>query len=99
MCKQRLNEDLEHIFVKCKHSIEFYNYVKENYLHKKNRPNTLDLLKYKRGMAENDFKALSCFVYVVWRIRNKCRIEENDENHMVNFKAIFNKWFITISNI
>ena len=99
MCKRKLNEDLEHIFVRCKYSIDFYEYIRENFMQKKSLTNSLDLLKFKRGIAENDKRALACFVYGVWRVRNICRIDEKYGNLMSNFKAIFNKWFITLSNI
>ena len=32
----------------------------------KSLANSLDLLKFKRGIAENDKRALACFVYGVW---------------------------------
>ena len=99
MCERRLNEDCEHIFVKCERSKEFYEYVRNKYLHKKNLKNSLVLLEFKRGISGEDNKALSCFVYSVWRIRNMCKHKEIDGNHMSNFKEIFNKWFITLTNI
>ena len=99
MCKKILNESPEHILVTCEISKEFYEYVKHEYLQKKNLTNSLDLLEFKREVSENDYKVLSCFVYCVWRVRNMCKHNEIDVNHLSNFKAIFNKWFITLSSI
>ena len=99
MCERSLNEDSEHIFVKCERSIEFYEYVRHNYLHKKNLENSLVMLEFKRGVSREDYKALSCFVYSVWRVRNMCKHKEIDGNHMSNFREVFNKWFITLTNI
>ena len=99
MCERSLNEDSEHIFVKCERSIEFYEYVRHNYLHKKNLENSLDLLEFKRRVSENDYKALSCYVYGVWRIRNLCKHNEISDNYLSNFKSVFNKWFITLTSV
>ena len=65
MCKKILNESPEHIFVNCEISKEFYEYIRKDYLHKKSLRNSLDLLEFKRGVSENDCRALSCFVYCV----------------------------------
>ena len=99
MCKKILNESPEHIFVNCEISKEFYEYIRKDNLHKKSLRNSLDLLEFKRGVSENDYRALSCFVYCVWRMRNMSKHSEIDDNHPDNFKAIFNKWFITLTNI
>ena len=80
-------------------SIEFYEYVRNNYLHKKNLENSLVLLEFKRGVSSEDYKVLSCFFYSVWRVRNMRKHKEIDGNHMSNFKEIFNKWLITLTNI
>jgi len=98
MCKKKINEDCEHIFIKCERAREFYEYVRHAYLHKKNLPNSLDLLEFKRGISEDDYRALSCFVYSVWRVRNMCKHNELDVNLTNNFKIIFNKWLVTLSN-
>jgi hypothetical protein len=99
MCKKILNESPKHIFIMCEISKKNYEYMRQNYLHKKNLENSLDLLKFKRRVTENDYKALSCFIYSVWRIRNMCKHNEISENHFSNFKTVFNKWFITLSDI
>ena len=99
MCKKNLNESCEHIFINCECPREFYEHVKHEYLHKKNLNNFIKSLERKRGIAENDCGALSCYVYSVWRIRNICKHNEAEEDLMNNFKVVFNKWFITISNI
>ena len=99
MCKKILNESPEHIFVTCEISKEFYEFIRQDYLYKKSLRNSLDLLEFKRGVSENDYRALSCFVYCVWRMRNMSKHSEIDDNHPDNFKAIFNKWFITLTNI
>ena len=70
MCKKNLNESCEHIFINCECPREFYEHVKHEYLHKKNLNNFIKSLERKRGIAENDCGALSCYVYSVWRIRN-----------------------------
>ena len=74
-------------------------YMHSEYLHKKSLINSLDLLEFKRRVSENDYKALSCFVCSVWRIRNMYKHNEIVDNHLDNFKAVFNKWFITLTNI
>jgi hypothetical protein len=73
MCKKVLNEDLEHIFVKCDMVKKWFHYVKENFLENKETSNSLVLLKFKRRMMDEDYRTLSCFVYVVWRVRNECK--------------------------
>ena len=99
MCKKILSESPKHIFITCEVSKEFYEFVRQNYLHKKSLENSLDLLEFKRRVSENDFKALSCYVYGVWRIRNLCKHNEISDNYISNFKSVFNKWFITLTSV
>jgi hypothetical protein len=98
MCKKNLNENSEHIFVKCEYAERFFEFIKENYLEKKDLNNSLVLLKFKRGVAERDYKVLSCFVYCVWRVRNECK-HGMDVNPFEIFKILFNKWYISLTNI
>jgi len=37
MCNKNLNEDCEHIFITCERSKEFYEFVRHEYLHRKNK--------------------------------------------------------------
>ena len=87
MCKRNLNEDCEHIFINCERSKEFFEHVWHEYLHKKMLKNSIDLLSRKRGIAEKDYRALSCYVYSVWRIRNMCKHDETGKDLMNNFKS------------
>ena len=48
MCKKVINEDLEHIFIKCDIAKKCFQYVKENFLEDKETSNSLVLLKFKR---------------------------------------------------
>ena len=89
MCKKVLNEDLEHIFVKCDIAKKCYKYIKENYLEDEETPNSLVLLKFKRRMAEEDYNALSWFVYVVWRVRNECKHGDDKVNSFEIFKRFY----------
>ena len=68
------------------------------YLDKKELKNSLVLLKFKRDVAEKDYKILSCYVYCVWRVRNECK-HGRDADPFEIFKIFFNKWFISITNI
>ena len=74
--KKKLSESPKHVFITYEVSKECYEFVRVNYLHKKNLENSLDLLEFKRRVSENDYKALSCYVYGVWRIRNLCKHNE-----------------------
>ena len=58
--------------------------------------NSLDLLEFELRVSENDYKALSCYFYGVWRIRNLCKHNEVSDNYLSNCKSIFNKRFITV---
>ena len=78
--QKKLNEDLEHIFVKCSYAIEFFDYIKINWLRKENLRNSLDLLKFKRDLTEDHYKIISCFIYCTWRIRNESKHKENFKN-------------------
>ena len=99
MCKKVLNEDLEHIFVKCDMVKKWFHYVKENFLENKETSNSLVLLKFKRRMVDEDYRTLSCFVYVVWRVRNECKHGDTRINSFEIFKRFFNKWLISLNNI
>jgi hypothetical protein len=68
MCKKTLNENSEHIFVKCELAENFFDFIKNAYLDKKELQNSLVLLKFKRDVTERDYKILSCYVYCVWRV-------------------------------
>ena len=96
---QEISEDLEHIFVKCEYTKSFDKYIRTNIRQKKNLTNSLVLLRFKRDLAEEGSKSLSCFVYSVWRVRNKCKHDEVGVDPMGSFKTIFNKWYISLSNI
>ena len=98
MCKKVLNEDLEHIFVKCDMVKKWFHYVKENFLENKETSNSLVLLKFKRRMVDEDYRTLSCFVYVVWRVRNECKHGDTRINSFEIFKRFFNKWLISLNN-
>ena len=65
LCAKKINEDLEHIFVKCEYRKSFYEYIRINILQKKNLNNSLVLLWFKRNLAEENYKSPSCFVYSV----------------------------------
>ena len=43
MCKKVINEDLEHIFIKCDIAKKCFQYVKENFLEDKETSNSLVL--------------------------------------------------------
>ncbi len=64
----------------------------------KNTHNSLDLLKFKIGLSDSDYNAISCFIYCVWRVRNSCK-HNDDVDPMGIFTAIYNKWFISITDI
>jgi len=98
MCKKTLNENSEHIFVKCELAKKFFNYIKHDFLEKKELKNSLVLLKFKRDLAGKDYGILSCYVYCVWRVRNECK-HGNDVDPFEIFKIFFNKWYISITNI
>jgi hypothetical protein len=97
MCKKTLNENVEHIFVKCKEAEKCFEHIKYKLIDKKLK-NSLVLLKFKRGLAEQDYKILSCYVYCVWRVRNECK-HGNGVNPFETFKILFNKWYISLTNI
>ena len=97
MCKKTLNENEEHIFVKCKEAEKCFEHIKYKLIDKKLK-NSLVLLKFKRGLAEQDYKILSCYVYCVWRVRNECK-HGNGVNPFETFKILFNKWYISLTNI
>jgi len=99
MCKKKLNEDLEHIFVKCSFSKKIFDYIKINWLRKENLRNSLDLLKFKRNLSEEHYRIISCYIYCTWRIRNECKHKENYKNILETFKVIFNKWIISMNSI
>ena len=99
MCKKVINEDLEHIFIKCDIAKKCFQYVKENFLEDKETSNSLVLLKFKRRMTEEDYNALSCFVYVVWRVRNECKHGDDKVNSFEIFKRFYNKWLISLTSI
>jgi hypothetical protein len=98
MCKKSLNENSEHIFLKCEFAEKFFEFIKEKYIEKKDLKNSLVLLKFKRNLAEKDYKVLSCYVYCVWRVRNECK-HGMDVNPFETFKFLFNKWYISLTNI
>ena len=97
--QEKNSEDLDPVFVKCEYTKSFYEYTRNNILQNKNLTNSLALLRFKRDLAEEDYKGLSCFLYSVWRVRNKCEHNEVGGDPMDSFEAIFNKWYISLSNI
>ena len=99
MCKKKLNEDIQHIFVNCKYAIEAFGYVKNDFLTNKTLNNSVNLLEYKRNIGEDDYRSLSCYVYSMWRVRNSLKHNEKSANPVEIFKIYFNKWIISISNI
>ena len=86
MCKKTLNENSEHIFVKCELAENFFDFIKNAYLDKKELQNSLVLLKFKRNVTEKD--------YVI----NECK-HGMDVNPFETFKFLFNKWYISLTNI
>ena len=98
MCKKKLNENIEHIFVKCKYSKDSFEYIR-NLLTDKSLINTLVLLDYKRNVCDDDYRILSCFVYSIWRVRNALKHNEKNAKPFELFKTYFNKWLISITNI
>ena len=99
MCKKKLDENIEHIFVKCKYSKESFEYLRNNFLTDKSLINTLVLLDYKRNVCDGDYRILSCFVYSIWRVRNALKHNEKNANPFEVFKIYFNKWLISLTNI
>ena len=97
MCKRVLNENTEHIFVKCEQTVKIFEYIKSNFLGNKNIKNSLVLLKFKRDLTVEDYKVLSCFTYCLWRVRNECK-HRNDVNPFEIFKILFNKWYISLTS-
>jgi hypothetical protein len=98
MCKKTLNENSEHIFVKCEYAERFFEFIRENYIEKKDLNNSLVLLKFKQNVTEKDYRVLSCLVYCVWRVRNECK-HGMDVDPFEIFKILFNKWYISLTNI
>ena len=98
MCKKKLNEDIQHIFVNCKYAIEAFGYVKNDFLTNKTLNNSVNF-EYKRNIGEDDYRSLSCYVYSMWRVRNSLKHNEKSANPVEIFKIYFNKWIISISNI
>ena len=96
MCKKTLNENSEHIFVKCELAQKFYEFIRLKFMIKKDLLNSLVLLKFKRKITERDYKVLSCYVYCVWRMRNECKHQDVD-NPFETFKVLFNKWYISLT--
>ena len=96
MCKKTLKENSEHIFVKCALAEKLYEYIKMNFMIKKSLQNSLVLLKFKRKIAEKDYKVLSCYVYCVWRVTNECKHRDID-SPFETFKVLFNKWYISLT--
>ena len=99
MCKKKLDENIEHIFVKCKYSKESFEYLRNNFLTDKSLINTLVLLDYKRNVCDGDYRILSCFVYSIWRVRNALKHNEKNANPFEVFKIYFNKWLISLTKI
>ena len=97
MCKRVLNENTEHIFVKCEQTVKIFEYIKSNFLGNKNIKNSLVLLKFKRDLTVEDYKVLSCFTYCLWRVRNECK-HRNDVNPFEIFKILVNKWYISLTS-
>ena len=87
LCNKVINESLEHIFVTCEIKKKNYEYLKKKFI----LSNSLDLLKFKRGVTEDDYRVLSVFVYVVGRIRNYCKHGDNNVDLMETFKVLFKK--------
>ena len=73
MCKRKITESLEHIFVDCEKTKKLYEYIRKDFLKNKQLNNSLDLLRLKRGVSDEDFGIVSYFVYIVWRVRNACK--------------------------
>ena len=92
MCKRKITESLEHIFVDCEKTKKLYEYVRKDFLKNKQLNNSLDLLRLKRGVSDEDFGIVSYFVYIVWRVRNACKHGEVGDDPFVLSKILFNKW-------
>ena len=99
MCKKKLNEDIQHIFIDCMYTKKGFEYLKHQFLIDKTLNNSLGLLEYKRKVCEEDHMALSCFVYSIWRVRNSLKHNEKGANPFELFKIYFNKWLISLTNI
>ena len=50
MCKRKITESLEHIFVNCEKTKKLYEYIRKDFLKNKQLNNSLDLLRLKRGV-------------------------------------------------
>ena len=99
MCNKKINEDISHNFVGCKYAKETFEYIKNDLLSNKTLNNSLDLLEFKRNVTGEDYRILSNFVYSMWRVRNSCKHNKRNDNPFELFKAYFNKWIISMSNI
>jgi hypothetical protein len=76
----------------------FFEFIRENYIEKKDLNNSLVLLKFKRNVTEKDYRVLSCLVCCVWRVRKECK-HGMDVDPFEMFKILFNKWYISLTNI
>ena len=99
MCKKKLNEDIQHIFVNCKYAKETYEYIKNDFMTDKSLKNSLELLEFKRNIIDDDCRILSCYIYSMWRVRNSYKHNEKSASPFELFKMYFNKWIISMSNI
>ena len=99
MCNKNLKEDLQQFFIDYKVAKDSFEYLKVNFLVDKSLTSSLILLGYKRSICEDDFRALSNYVYIMCRIRNTLKHKEKEINPFELFKVYFNKWLISLTSI
>ena len=94
LCRKETDETLEHIFIECPKVRDSMRKMRTK-LDKPDMIISLDTLKYKLNISENDHRILSYYMSSVWRVRNLLKHTNENLDGTSIFKKIFSKWLIS----
>ena len=97
ICKKEVDEDLEHIFINCKRVEPCIAFVSKQ-LNLKKIPN-IDCIRYKYDFMEKEYLSFSYYTTCIWKIRNIMKQSGEKVNILALFKKLFNKWYISQTEI
>ena len=89
----RVEENQEHVFLKCEHTSTLLESMKSLLENKKYKLNN-ESMTLCYNLSKHDYQVISTYKYCIWRLRNtvmRYRVE--------NFKALFNSYFYNLLKV
>lgn len=99
LCNKKIDETVEHVFLRCPRTLDNLNYVIEKTKLKFNENVNIETIKYKKNFSNKNYLYVSAFNYYTWITRNTLKYSSDKKDSNTIFRALFNKWFISQSNI